>query len=460
MRRARLARDARFDGLFFVAVKTTGIYCRPVCPAVAPKEKNVTYHFSAVGAANAGFRPCLRCRPDAAPHSSAWLGTDTSFLRAVKLIDEGALQQGSVEDLADRLGLSSRYVRDLFQRKLGVSPKQYALYRQCLFAKQLLHETGLPITQIAFAAGFGSVRRFNEAIQSQLGLAPSKIRKSKRVESNKLALKLHYRPPFNWPHLFGFLTSRLIDGIEWVEAERYYRTVQFNATRGVISIANDSSNHCLLLELELNDYSDLNGIVNRVRALFDVDAPIREIDDQLSDELGDKCEYQSGLRLPGIWSYFEAGVRAILGQQVSVVQARNMVQVTVQELGEPLHDTSHNAKLLFPTPDAMAEHSLDFLRMPGARKETLRRLAQHFIDHHNPHDVDAWLAIKGIGPWTANYAKLRAEKNPDVWLQGDAGIKNALALIKQPIDLAACQPWRSYLSMQLWHQLNLAEAKQ
>lgn len=460
LRRARTSRDARFDGLFFVAVKSTGIYCRPICPANSPLEKNVEYHQSAVSAATAGFRPCLRCRPDAAPHSSAWLGSQTSFQRALKLINEGALQNGSIDQLAQRLGISDRYLRDLFQQNLGTSPKKYAIYQQCLFAKQLLHESALPITDIAYAAGFNSVRRFNEAMQQQIGLAPREIRKSEKVVTSNLRLKLSYRPPFDWQHSWRFLQNRIIEGIEWLDGDYYGRTIEHQDTKGCFTIRNLSKERCLELTLQLDDYRHLNPITQRIRALFDVDAPIDKIDAQLADQLGPSLVYTPGIRIPGIWGSFEAGVRAILGQQVTVLQALRLVTSLVDELGEEIIVDGQTPRRLFPTPQAVADHSLDFFRMPQSRKESVRRLAQHFLQHDDPQDIEQWLTIKGIGPWTVNYAKIRAAKDPDVWLAGDAGVKNALGLIDRAIDVEACKPWRSYLTFQLWNQLALHTAAQ
>jgi len=451
--RARNARDARFDGLFFIAVKTTGIYCRPICPANPPLEKNVEYHHSAISAAEAGFRPCLRCRPDSAPQSNAWIGTDTSYKRAIDLIHEGALQTGSIEQLATRLGISDRYLRELFQRKLGTSPKRYAIYQQCLFAKQLLHESTLSITQIAFASGFQSVRRFNEAMQQQIGLSPRDIRKSDKSSSASIGLKIYYRPPYAWKELLHFLQFRAITGLEWTDDLSYARTIQYDDVRGYFKITAQPQHHCFELLMVLDNYQQLNPITQRIRCLFDVDAPIQRIDQQLQSELGDTLTYLPGLRVPGIWNNFEAGVRAILGQQVSVVAAKNLVTAITAELGEQIQFEGTPAQYLFPTPEAVATSSLNFFKMPRARKEAIRRLAEYFLYASDPDDIDAWLDIKGVGPWTVNYVKMRSGKDPDIWLAGDAGLNNALGNIKQAPDLENTRPWRSYLTFQLWNQL-------
>ena len=465
--RARKARDARFDGVFFTAVKTTGIYCRPVCPAKPPLERNVEYHTTAVSAAMAGYRPCLRCRPESAPSSPAWQGAKTSLQRAVKLIDAGALQDGSLEDLASRLGISSRYLRDLFKRELGVSPKRYATYQQCMFAKQLLHTTNLAIAEIAFSSGFNSVRRFNEAMQQHLGLSPSQIRKSASSLTTGLVFLLHYRPPFVWSHMLNFLSKRVISGLEWSGDNCYGRTIRHGDGVGYFEVSNEPDHSRLRLKLVFDRPESYLRLHYRLRHLFDVDADILSIDSHLQSELASGVEseakasldYLPGLRIPGIWSTFEAGVRAILGQQVSVGAAQKLVQTFVDELGEDL--PSKASAKLFPRPEVVLKSSLDFFRMPQARKDTLHRFAQHFIDSPalayidspKPDDIDKWLELKGIGPWTVNYVKLRGTKDPDVWLAGDAGVKNAIKKVGSIENLERFSPWRSYLTFQLWNQL-------
>jgi AraC family transcriptional regulator of adaptative response / DNA-3-methyladenine glycosylase II len=459
---ARKARDARFDGLFFTAVKSTGIYCRPICPANAPLEKNVEYHQSAISAAESGFRPCLRCRPDSAPQSSAWLGSETTFRRAFSLIQQGALQEHSMQALAERLGISDRYLRQLFQQNLGTSPKKYAIYQQCLFAKQLLHGSNLSISDIAFASGFNSVRRFNDVIKQQLQLTPSDIRKSHAGKLGGLSLnfRLNYRPPYAWQEMLGFFNKRVIPSLEWANDNHYSRTIQYATTKGYFTISANPKKHCFDLQLQLNEYQYLSPIMQRIRLMFDVDAPITEIDHHLSNEIGSWINYLPGLRVPGLWSSFEAGIRAILGQQVSVAAARNLVTRFVEELGVPLNLEGMQAfgdcpiPRLFPEPSAVIGHSLDFFRMPQSRKETVRRLAEHFLSADEPDDIDAWLDIKGIGPWTVNYVKLRATKDPDIWLAGDVGLKNAIKSLGREPDLLRTQPWRSYLTLQIWNQLS------
>ena len=455
---ARLSRDARFDGVFFTAVKTTGIYCRSICPANPPKEDNVEYHDSAISASNSGFRPCLRCRPETAPFSTSWIGNETTLKRAVRLIHQGHLSEHSVEELSSRLGVSSRYLRALFKKYLGVSPGRYAVHQKCLLAKKLLHETRLPITEIAYASGFNSVRRFNQVIKSSLGLTPTAIRKQRletHVSNANIVLRLSYRPPYDWPFVFDFLADRLIEGIEWIQDGDYGRTFQTNKGNvGYFHISPEPEKHRVRVELSIEDTSEIYPIVQRIRECFDLDAPISDIEKQLMTVLPNSAAFLSGLRIPGIWDSFEAGVRAILGQQVTVTQAHKLVALLVDKLGHSLELDSQKKPLkLFPKPQDILQSDLSFFKMPQARKDTLKRLAKHFIETDDPDEVLAWQDIKGIGPWTVNYVRLRASKDPDVWLTGDAGVKNALALFDDFIDTDSAAPWRSYLVFHLWNQL-------
>lgn len=459
-KQARLARDSRFDGVFFTAVKTTGIYCRSICPATPPLEKNVDYYNSAVAASRAGYRPCLRCRPDSAPQSNVWQGTETSFQRAISLIDAGALQDHTLAKLSSRLGISDRYLRSLFQQYLGTSPKKYALYQQCLFAKKLLHESNLAVHDIAFASGFNSVRRFNEAIKSELGLAPTDIRKSSTRTQlrpcQSLRLNLSFRPPFQWHGLLSFLQKRLINHLEWADDTSYSRTIDGQGCVGYFTVSAPPTcfaKNQLQFDLYLNNVNDLKSIVGKLRSMFDLDAPIAQIDKQLRQQIGGDFTYEEGLRVPGIWGAYEAGIRAILGQQVSVLAAQKLVTTFVDTLGGNIEFEGGVSKKMFPTPAATIGSGLEFFRMPQSRKDTIHRLADHFLNHPEPNNIDEWLSIKGIGPWTVNYVKLRSAKDPDIWLAGDAGIKNAIKAIGQKPNLEASRPWRSYLTMHTWNQL-------
>ncbi|KZN58834.1 DNA-3-methyladenine glycosylase 2 family protein [Pseudoalteromonas luteoviolacea] len=464
--KARLSRDARFDGKFFIAVKTTGIYCRTVCPAHPPKEENVEYFTSALLAAQSGYRPCLRCRPDSAPDSPAWKGVGATLDRAIKLIDQGALQQSSLLELSKRLGVSDRYLRKLFNQHLGVSPKAYALYQQCLFAKKLLHQTSLPVTEVALASGFDSIRRFNDCFKEQLKLTPTQMRKQKKAANSKVVLQLFYRPPFNWQKMQQFLSARLIEGLEWITPNSYGRTITWQGRAGQFTATHLEDKHCFEVEIQLDELKALKPVVNNIRRVLDVDADLVQIEHDLSQALPNTFELTTGLRLPGIWGLFEAGIRAILGQQVSVQAAKNLVYQLVFTLGEEAPNGRY-----FPTPEAIAGNELTFLKMPDSRRQTLIRFAQYFCDTTEPEAPDEWLKLKGIGPWTVAYAKMRGQSDPDIFLGSDLGVIKALKAqvaspeasavtssetSPEPIhtllpDLAS--PWRSYLTFQLWSQL-------
>ena len=478
-RKARLARDPRFDGQFFIGVLTTKIYCRPICPAVSPKEQNVRYFDTALQAANAGLRPCLRCRPDSAPQSYAWKGTQTTLERAKALIDSGAITgQGgqSIEDLATRLGISSRYLRKLFQDKLGTSVKSYAQYQQLMLAKQLLHQTKLTITQVAFAAGFNSIRRFNEVFQQTLQLTPSHLRKTANIDTKAeqsevkgrvaLKLQLSYRPPLRWPEQHHFYQVRAVQNMEWLEDEfSYGRSFSINEVSGYFNARLDSAANLFNVEIVLADNSalpQLGLIINEIRRVLDLNANIAQIDKALLELNPITSLMGEGLRLPGVWSAFEAGCRAVLGQQVSIVQASKLLNQLVLAYGEERIIGDRRVKL-FPTPEIIASAELSELKMPNARKKALNALAQ-FVSENPDADLSDWLSIKGIGPWTVAYAKMRGQSDPDVLLCGDLVVKKRILALYAEQGLKfdnyteiteslakQIAPWGSYLTFQLWN---------
>ncbi|MCL1091104.1 helix-turn-helix domain-containing protein [Shewanella profunda] len=521
-REARLSRDPRFDGKFFVGVFSTGIYCRNVCPAVAPKEQNVRYFDSAIKASHAGLRPCLRCRPDSAPGSNPWKGTGTTLERAIRLIDAGALYGDTaltVTELADKLGISSRYLNKLFTEGFGTSPKQYALYRQLLFAKQLLHQTQLPITQVALASGFNSIRRFNEAFKQTLQLTPTQLRKTAVTKAAKeqgidsatelhkidamgecvshygLTLFQYYRPPLDWASQLAFYQLRAVTGMEWFAPQsgaqqagsvrqdsaevqvtndglEYGRSFALKRMRGTVHIAHEPKLNRFKLSIALTEDShveELQRLVTEVRRILDLDADMQQIEQSLSalPRLG--LTPLSGLRIPGAGSLFEAVCRAILGQQVSVLQATKLLNQLVEAYGERFSLNGCEYRL-FPTAETIRDASLTELKMPGARKLALNALAAFICDHPEA-SVDDWLSVKGIGPWTIAYAKLRGLGEPNVFLHTDLIVKkHLLALYANTNQLdesevetvnypQLCQqlsadiaPWGSYLTFQLWHQ--------
>ncbi|MGC9492994.1 DNA-3-methyladenine glycosylase 2 family protein [Vibrio genomosp. F10] len=449
---ARLARDARFDGKFFIAVKTTGIFCRTICPANSPKEENVEYFVDKAQALNAGYRPCLRCHPDSAPNSWAWKGVETTFLRAISLIEQGALQTGGIESLSERLGISSRYLRRLFRNYLGLSPKQYAQNHQLMFAKQLLHSSTLPISEIAFSSGFNSVRRFNDAFRKTLQLTPSQVRKTEKTTRTEHAIYLPFRGHFYWPHMLKFYQKRAILGVELVTGSTYERHVCINGSNAWFKVEMHHNKNALNVEFKLEDLSQLRHLVARIRTMFDLDADTDLIEAHLCS-IAPELVHHEGIRIPGVWNAWEAGVRAILGQQVSVKAAIGQLNLLTSKLsagqsaskGVEGVNCSH---VHFPTAQEVAEAELDFLKMPQSRKETLKRFAQFYLDtpDNNPQD---WLSIKGIGPWTVDYALLRGVSDPDCFLGSDLIVKKVLQKLPQ-LNHASVSPWGSYATFHCW----------
>ncbi|MFM2606717.1 AlkA N-terminal domain-containing protein [Vibrio chagasii] len=439
---ARYARDARFDGMFFTAVKTTGIFCRPICPATPPKEENVEYFSLQAQALKAGYRPCLRCRPDSAPFSPAWKGVETTFLRAMQLIDNGALSSGSITDLAVRLGISDRYLRTLFDTYIGVSPKQYSLYSQLMFAKQLLHTSSMSITDVGFASGFNSTRRFNDAFQKELKLSPSQIRRAKPDDSLSNHVQLTFHGPLDWSHLLDFYRRRMIEGIEEVGEDYYQRTVKVNGSKGWFkaTLVKDNS---LDIEFELDDINQLRSLIAHIRRMFDLDVDIAKVEAFFAT-IDTNLVARSGIRIPGVWSAWEAGVRAILGQQVSVTAAIGQLNLLVSELSGADEET------YFPTPKQIAEADLSFLRMPGSRKETLKRFAEYMVDNQAEHP-SKWIDLKGIGPWTIQYALLRGLSEPNHLLVGDLVVKKFIEH-RPAINIESVSPWGSYATFHCWNQ--------
>ncbi|OQQ09722.1 3-methyladenine DNA glycosylase [Vibrio splendidus] len=439
---ARYARDARFDGMFFTAVKTTGIFCRPICPASPPKEENVEYFSHQAQALKAGYRPCLRCRPDSAPFSPAWKGVETTFLRAMQLIDNGALNSGSIVDLAMRLGISDRYLRTLFDNYIGVSPKQYSLYSQLMFAKQLLHTSSMSITDVGFASGFNSTRRFNDAFQKELQLSPSQIRRAKPSDTLSNHIQLGFHGPLDWNHLLGFYRRRMIEGLEDVGEDYYKRTVNVNGSKGWFKATLAKENR-LDIEFELDDISQLRSLIANIRRMFDLDVDIAKVE-AFFMTIDPTLVAKSGIRIPGVWSAWEAGVRAILGQQVSVTAAIGQLNLLVKELSD------EHEKVCFPTPKQIAEADVSFLRMPGSRKETLKRFAEYMLDNEAEHP-SKWIELKGIGPWTIQYALLRGLSEPNHLLVGDLVVKKFIEH-RPAINAESVSPWGSYATFHCWNQ--------
>ena len=379
--RARLSRDPRFDGKFFIGVVGSRVYCRSICPAPTAKEKNVRYFATAAAAAEAGFRPCLRCRPECSPGTPAWLGTSNTVSRALRLIDESGLEDGGVETLAERLGVGSRHLRRLFLKHLGASPTAVAHTRRLHFAKKLIDETRLPMMQIAVASGFGCVRRFNASIRKVYHRTPTQIRRLARQTQgqpeNQYLFRLRFRPPYDWKGMLAFLAPRATPGVESVEHDRYLRSISLNGNHGYFEVSLDEANNGLAARVQFGDPRSLFFITERIRAMFDLNADWTAIVQSLRTDpaLARRIEANPGLRVPGCWNGFELAVRAILGQQVSVKGATTLAGRLVKALGQPLSATA-GITHLFPTPQILADANFSGVGLTGARAETIRALAR------------------------------------------------------------------------------------
>lgn len=447
---ARLSRDPRFDGQFFIGVLSTGIYCRTICPARLPLEKNVAYFPSAAAAAAAGLRPCLRCCPDSAPQSSTWQGKAAIVQQALNLIHQGYLNQHRITDLSKTLTISPRYLNKLFQAQLGVSVQQYALYQKCLLAKQLLHQSTLPISTVAYASGFNDLSHFNHQFKAQLGLTPSAVRKHQGVATQpSLNLFLSYRPPYQWQALHDFIQARLLTPLEWLSDHSYGRTFTWAEACGHFTATHQPQRHGFGIELHLSDLQYLAPVLQNIRRMLDLDADTTTIEAHLRLACP-SLALTPGLRLPGTWSLFEAGIRGICGQQVSIKAAHGLVADIVRRYGQPAGEpTAHNTPYhYFPSAQALATTDFAPLATTLRRKETLR---QYVALHLNSPDVTPkdWLPLTGIGPWTIDYALMRGSSHPDIWLATDLGVKKMLPQLP-PFDPSAAAPWRSYLTFHLW----------
>jgi AraC family transcriptional regulator of adaptative response / DNA-3-methyladenine glycosylase II len=457
-RSARLARDPRFDGKFFIGVRTTGIYCRPICPAPSPKEQNVSYYPSAAAAAEAGLRPCLRCRPECSPGTPAWLGSPVTVSRALRLISEGAMEDAGVDALAERLGIGSRHLRRLFLEHLGATPVAVAQTRRLLAAKKLIDETALPLTEIAIASGFGSIRRFNAAFRATWDRSPRELRRGRSaIAGGPCTLELRYRPPFDWAAMVGFLSGRAIGGVEHVESELYRRTfVTSRVTSrgsGWFEVRPGGKN-ALKLAIHCPDASDLLTIATRVRRLFDLDADPQTIATHLRHDplLAPLVKAHPGLRVPGAWDGFEIGVRAILGQQVSVAGASTLAGRLVAAYGQPVAFDVEGLTHTFPSPVTLAK--ADITGMPAARAEAIRQfsraVASGEVTFNAAVDSEAFhkqlCALPGIGPWTAQYVAMRALSDPDAFPASDLVLRRACG----NNETESWRPWRAYAAMHIW----------
>ena len=463
--RARLARDARFDGKFYIGVLTTRIYCRPICRARTSQEKNVRYFPSAAAAAEAGFRPCLRCRPECSPGTAAWAGTKNTVSRALRLINESGLEEGGVEALAGHLGLGSRHLRRLFLRHLGATPSAVAQTRRLHFAKKLIDETSLSMTQIAIASGFGSVRRFNAAIFKVYHRTPTRIRalapqKLGQAE-NQYLFRLDFRPPYAWTRILDALAARAIPGVEIVEGGAYRRSISSSGAHGHLEVTLDAARNALNVRVQIGEPRSLFFIIERVRGIFDLNADWATIERILKADpaLAARISADPGLRVAGCWNGFELATRAILGQRTHTAKASELAGRIVKKFGVPICAAA-GLTHLFPTPETLADADLQSAGVAKLQSEAIRVLARAVCDgrisFEKVADPDAVIAqlekMPGISACAAQYVAMRALREPDAFPVAEADLVRVLGL-SGPAELEqrtqSWRPWRAYAAAYL-----------
>lgn len=464
---ALLTHDARFDGRFFVGVASTEIYCRPVCPARTPRRENCAFFPSAAAAEKAGFRPCMRCRPELAPGNARVDAVGRLASAAASRIEEGALTDRGVEELAAELGVTDRHLRRVVQSELGVSPIELAQTQRLLLAKRLLTDTRLPVIEVAFASGFASVRRFNALFRSRYRLSPRAIRRARAsdVPEAVLACEVAYRPPLAWEPLICFLERRAIAGVEAVERGRYLRTVAIGAHRGWVAVGHAKGRKTLRVEVAASLAPVLPAVLARVKRVFDLAADPR----QIASRLGAIAAGCPGLRVPGAFDGFEVAVRAILGQQVSVRAACTLAGRMAAAFGERI-ETPHAALTwLWPTAEAIRALRPAGIVAQGvlrSRARSILALARAVATREvvlepciaAEETAARLMRLPGIGEWTAEYIAMRALAWPDAFPSTDLGIRRALAgkSTKQIVEMAeAWRPWRAYAAMHLWRSLEV-----
>jgi AraC family transcriptional regulator of adaptative response / DNA-3-methyladenine glycosylase II len=472
---ALTTRDSRFDGVFFVGVTSTRVYCRPICPARTPKAANCRFFPTPQEAEHAGFRPCLRCRPELAPGSAPVDDGQRIARLIVQRLEEGEFdEKAGLEVIAEQFQLSSRQIRRIVRKELGVPPVQLLLTRRLLLAKQLLTETALPITEVAFASGFSSLRRFNDAFSGRYGMPPTRLRgKATRdgsaiIEGKTSTLQLAYRPPYDWKGMLAFLSARALTRVEYVTDTSYSRTVRLGDSIGWITVTHSRKRHALMLEFTHSLTPALPVLLTRIRALFDLDARPDLIARHLARDarLAAAVKANPGVRLPGAFDGFELGVRAILGQQVTVKAATTIACRLVAAFGEPIVTPFTSLDRLTPKASRISAAGVDHIARHGivaARARSLRAFARAYVSgeirldggvHHRPDEAIEQLAeLPGIGPWTAHYMAMRGLHWPDAFPKEDIAVRKSLGNVSAKEAEALSQrwrPWRSYAVMHLW----------
>jgi len=459
--RALVAKDRRFDGKVFFGVQTTGIYCRPICPARTPRPENVSFYPTAAAAEAAGFRACRRCRPETSPGTPAWQGTSATVNRALRFLSEGLPDEKKLSALGEHLGVTERHLRRLFVKHLGAPPHAIWQIRRLDFARRLLDDTTLPVTEIAFASGFESVRRFNAAFKDRFGGAPSEVRrKSPARAANSLHIKLPYRPPFAWTPLLEFLSRRAVPGLESLEEGIYRRAIEIDGTPVLIEVKPVPDDSYVSLSLVGAKSRQLMALVTRVRQIFDLEADPLAINDQLTKDrtLKTLLKKWPGIRVPGTADGFELAVRTVIGQQVSVAGARTLVKRLVHAFGREISfPSSPSIRYLFPTAAAIHHADLRGCGLTTGRIRTLRELARRV--HLGELDLSAGphleetrrklAEIPGLGPWSIEYIAMRALRDPNAFPSTDLVLRRAL--IQRKAQAQKWEPWRAYGALYLWN---------
>jgi AraC family transcriptional regulator of adaptative response / DNA-3-methyladenine glycosylase II len=478
---ALTARDPRFDGVFFVGVTSTDVYCRPICPAKTPKQSNCRFFDTPQEAEQAGFRPCLRCRPELAPGSAPVDDAQRIAQLIVQGLEEGRFDEKmGLEDIADQFELSSRQIRRIVRKELGVPPVQLLLTRRLLLAKQLLTETALPITEVAFASGFSSLRRFNDAFTRRYGLPPTRLRRNAaeggamNIDRRTSILQLSYRAPYDWKGILAFLAARALEGVEHVTDSSYARTVQLGQAKGWIRVTQSPKRHALLVEFTHSLTPVLPALLSRVRALFDLNARPDVIAKHLRKDarLASAVKANPGMRVPGAFNGFEMGLRAILGQQVTVKAATTIACRFVEAFGAPIATPFAELNRLTPVPARVASACVDDIARHGiiaARSRSIIAFAEAWSSggvcldggaQHNPDDsIKRLSALPGIGPWTAQYIAMRALRWPDAFPKEDIAVRNNLGGVtakEAELLSQSWRPWRSYAVMHVWAMSKLS----
>jgi AraC family transcriptional regulator, regulatory protein of adaptative response / DNA-3-methyladenine glycosylase II len=474
---AMKAHDTRFDGRFFVGVTSTRIYCRPICRVRLPQQKNCTFHPSAAAAEAAGFRPCLRCRPELAPGFAATEASAKLARTAARMIEDGVANDVDLSFVAQKIGVTDRHLRRIFSEEFGVSPVQYAQTHRLLLAKRLLTDTALPVADVAFASGFSSVRRMNALFAERYRFSPSRLRKDGKEndapdQTDALSFVLPYRPPYDWTRMLTFFEMRAIPGVESVAEGAYRRVIRVDRTTDApqidwLEVSHLPKRNALQLRFSSRLASSTQAVLSRTKQVFDVAADPQEI----AAALGALADGAHGLRLPGAFDGFELAMRAILGQQVTVKAARTLATRFVNAFGESVTTPFATLTRAFPLPSRIAGLTRDdigSLGIVGARAEamiaTARAVASELLvlsgGTEPKQAIDSLQAIKGIGPWTAHYIAMRALAWPDAWPPQDVALLNAMNLPntakgQREADVMAepWRPWRSYAVLHTWRKL-------